>query len=220
MRLAILDDDTRVLEALQAALSDSYEVFVCEKLIELRDCIKTKNPDVLICDYDLGHETLENFLETKTNRAPVIIVTGKATKEVVIRLLNIGVSGLLEKPLSIADLKSCIQKVGVDILPTSDNVVGRLGFHIESGSREIVVSGERHSLTPIEFRILDFFLKNPDKKIKREEIEQHIWGDLSISKNTLDTHVGNLKKKIPVLSEKLISIYGAGFVLKISRDKA
>jgi DNA-binding response OmpR family regulator len=79
---------------------------------------------------------------------------------------------------------------------------------VRSGNTEI-------TLTPSEFMILEMLVDSHGRRISREEISHALWGKSVVSKNTLNTHLYNLKNKIPSLSDKLKVIYGSGYVLSL-----
>ena len=62
-----------------------------------------------------------------------------------------------------------------------------------------------------EFALLKVFLKNQGQHLGREELIQSVWGSRQVSKNALDTHLVNLKRKLPVFANKLVLVYGSGY---------
>jgi two-component system phosphate regulon response regulator PhoB len=71
-------------------------------------------------------------------------------------------------------------------------------------------------LTSTEYRILET-LKMAQKRLTRAELQSQVWPNSSISENNLDTHLTNLKKKIPELNKKLSVKRGLGYFLNLKR---
>jgi DNA-binding response OmpR family regulator len=215
MRIILADDDLRFIESLQTALREEHEVQICEDLKSLKSMMTKKPVDLLICDYDFGHENLESFLQVKPPQIPILVLTGKATRQNIIDLLNLGVSGLLEKPVGLSDLRSRILKIKGHKSQSHERALGVLGFRFEPESRTVFIGGRTETLTPIEFKIVDFFLSHCDKEIRRADLQKYLWPEVNVAKNTLDTHLGNIKKKLPVLHQRLVTVYGGTYILKL-----
>ena len=89
--------------------------------------------------------------------------------------------------------------------------VGRLGYRVDSQTRRVYIGADEIKLTRIEFEILSIFLENRRAHVTREQITSKLWPDTKVSRHTLDTHLINLKRKLPVFADKLVSVYGTGF---------
>ena len=214
MTIAIADDDINFLEALEVALRQDYRVKPCRSLKELSDVILAHPPDLLICDFDFGPNTLPEFLRSRADKIPVIVLTGVASKKDVIDLLNLGVSGFLEKPVKIAEL---LEKIGIFKELAKSQVkegLKKLGVFTKNSDRIVEVDGKDVTLTPLESKILFYFAGNIDRKINRTDLHTHLWPKVHVADNTLDTHLVNLKKKIPKLKETLVSSYGGTIQLR------
>ena len=90
-----------------------------------------------------------------------------------------------------------------------------LEFHVQF--RTVKIAGVPVQLTPIECSLMRHFIESDGKLIDRRDLIMKIWGGTTVSRNVLDTHIGNLKKKVPVLGPRLKSIYGSGYVFQ-SKD--
>jgi len=72
-------------------------------------------------------------------------------------------------------------------------------------------------LTPTEFALLELFLRNPGRVITRASIHTHVWGfDFGTSSNSLNVHVGCLRRKIEAADERRLihTVRGVGYVLR------
>jgi two-component system response regulator MprA len=84
-------------------------------------------------------------------------------------------------------------------------------------TREVRRAGGTLELTPIEFRLLELFLRNPLRVLDRSEIFTHVWGfDLDATSNSLNVQMGNLRRKIGE-PQLLHTVRGVGYVLREPR---
>lgn len=210
-RLLIVEDNSQFAESLSISVSDSFHVEVCNSAQVAIRLLHSKPFDVLLCDYVLGVSNgLEIVEHAKVLAAPprVIMMTAFAETDMAIKALNMGVSHLLQKPFSVQDLRAVLQgkkKAEVDqkkqtqFCPVTNTVTW---------------NGESVRLTPSEYLIFSYLISKKGKWISREQLEELLWNDNPhVSRNILDTHMYNLRKKVPVLNEKLSVIRGKGFLL-------
>lgn len=93
--------------------------------------------------------------------------------------------------------------------------VGRLW--IDTNSHQVFYIddlGKRveYSLSLIDLKLLMFFVRNKDLKVSRKEIIDNIWGEnVHVTQRTVDVHIASLRKKIPMISEYIKTIYGKGY---------
>ncbi|OYZ17618.1 MAG: hypothetical protein B7Y39_15090 [Bdellovibrio sp. 28-41-41] len=219
MRLLLIDDDTRFIEALKLGLIKEYDVLECDHPKKIDLILAKTKVDLLLCDFDFGCENIIKYIGIQKNMVPLIVMTGKATRENIIELLNAGVDRLIEKPINLVNLKTKIEKLVLASKAGVQDTIEALSCRIHEDERVVEFDGKKEKLTPLEMKILDFFLKNPNKKVKREELKKHLWSNVVVTKHTLDTHIGNLKRKVPPLNIGLVSVYGEGFLLKIDDKK-
>ena len=218
MVLILIDDDHRFLASLEMALQKDYQIHTCSNLPELRHKVQTIKANLLICDYDLGHESIEHYLKEKPPELPILVITGKATRENIISLLNHGVAGFLEKPVELSELKKHIERItSLKVSPLAA-AAKKIKIGFDPHYRKVEFEGGSQDLTPIEYKILTFFLSHFEKPVQKTDIQNYLWPNVTVAQNTLDTHLSNLRKKIPPLKEHLTSIYGGEYVLKASTE--
>lgn len=214
MTLLILDDDITILTALEMALKDEFKVFKASQPFLLQSILDSQNIDIIISDFDFGAETILKYIPKISTNAQFIIMTGKASRTDIINLISFKIMNFIEKPISIQELRTKI----LAIAESDTNIAKisqKLDIQIDHEQKAVNYNNQKIKLTPSEYKILTYLLKNTNKTIKRSIIEKKLWNEVSVSKNTLDTHIYNLKKKLPLLSPKLLSVYGDGFLLKL-----
>jgi len=206
-QLLLVDDDQNVLSTLAHALGDVGSVDCCDSLEEAKKLVTQKKYDLLITDYRFTGGTGHDLARSLRYPTPVILITGFCDKDVAIRSIDLKIVALLEKPF---DAQELLQQVRKHLPSLEDRL------HFDESTRSITLRGKKVSLTQTEYAILSYLSKKTDQPVPRSELETVIWGEKSVSKNTLDTHFYNLKNKLPELKERLLAIHGTGFVLKMN----
>lgn len=192
----------------QAKFSHLGKIELASSFAEAVQMISEWSWDLFFLDHDLEGKTCFDLLPSireRHQRAPVIVVTANATKDIAIRAVNHGINGFLEKPLIESDLLNRLSDIGWFDAPMS----------LDEKNRCIYVSGTSHSLTKVEYLILRTLMEKKNQLVTRAELEDSIWGGQHIVKNSLDTHLYNLKRKVPELKQRLSSIHGTGYLLKV-----
>lgn len=216
-KVLFVDDDTAFLQAIEFALADDFELTISDNFKDSLSLLEKKTFDLVALDYDLGTYSAEDLLDKVPSAVPVLIVTGKAEKDMAIRLLNKHVHGLIEKPVTSRMLQKKIQEL---LLSSSHSKGGQeyiaaLEVSYHSEKRRVLIRDQEITLTPIESKLFDALLHHRNKKLQRSELIFLVWGHHNQSKNVLDTHIYNLKKKVPLLEKALKAVYGDGLYLEI-----
>lgn len=213
MNLLIVDDENSILATLEMSLKEKHNVFKISHPNEIKSNIEKHKVDILISEFNFGESKIIHFIKDFLE-VPTIIMTGKASRSEILELIDIGIKNFIEKPINIIELNQKIENLSKTTKLFKD-LINSLNIEINFEENSVLLNQKDVKLTPSEYRLLNIFLKNNNRPLSRKEIEFLIWENLSVSKNTLDTHLYNLKKKIPILDKKIYSLYGKGFVFKI-----
>lgn len=216
-KILFVDDDPAFLRAVEFALADDFDLDLCSTYESAQKKLETTKYELLILDYDLGLHSAEDLLQKNQSKAPILIVTGKAEKHMAIRLLNLRINGLIEKPVTAKALQAKIREI-LNNNQTASNEgtpISSLSITYFQNRRLVIYKNQEISLTPIENKILENLLEHKNQVVKRTDLCDAIWGQTTHAKNVLDTHLYNLKRKIPALEKNLKTVYGDGLVLDI-----
>lgn len=215
MNILILDDEPSVLKALSFILSRNGHITTeISSPKDIDKIIYNKKIDLVISDFDFGPSTIIQHIKS-VKKIPLIIVSGKATKPDIIDLINNGVFYFIEKPIEGKKLLNAIEKANTKFSIMKNNILNFLNIEIDF-ERNIYFNGNKEIiLTPKEMKLLTYFFNNLNIASNREDLEALINDGVSVSKHCLNTHICNLKNKIPILNKHIKSLYGKGFILKI-----
>ncbi|MBX3020134.1 MAG: response regulator transcription factor [Bdellovibrionales bacterium] len=211
-RLLIVEDNEEYATGVSDAVSDLFAIDIRTSVHEAIQALQAKPYDVVLTDYMLqGSSGLElvSYLEALNPTPRIVMMTGFADKDMAIAALNSGVSHLLEKPFTVSRIREVL---GVG---DADKAPARSAVRFDALTNSVIWKGETLRLTPSEYLLLSYLTSHENAWISRDEIEKVLWKENPhVSRNILDTHIYNLRKKIPDLNTQLSVVRGKGFSLK------
>jgi two-component system phosphate regulon response regulator PhoB len=208
LRLSLETADFECLEA--GNIADAYEKIVHH------------TPDIVLLDWMLpggtGIELLRRLKkEAATQQVPVIMLTAKAHEDNVIQGLEVGADDYITKPFApkelIARMRALLRRTVNDDLG-SELRVGKLVIEIDS--HRVILDGNVLEMGPTEFKLLQFFMANPDRAYSRAQLLDHIWGvNVYVEERTVDVHIRRLRKALetgaPAYSNLIQTVRGLGY---------
>lgn len=224
-RIYIAEDEKAIRETVKSFLeSEGYEVNAFENGDLLYAAFQTKESDLVILDVMMpgssGFDITRKLRESSA--VPIIILTAKDSDLDYATGINLGSDDYFTKPFSAIALnmrvKAMLRRVKMDLqnnkLPDEERY--KLGdIEIEPKSMKVMVKGKPLELTPNEYSVLLYLLKNKDRAVSREELLDSIWGyGKDIETRACDDTVRRLRKKMIYASTKIETIWGFGFSLK------
>jgi DNA-binding response OmpR family regulator len=133
-----------------------------------------------------------------------------------IKSVNLRADALLEKPVDLVDLTQTVDRL---LALKTESVTHKADPFLRQGDLVLNFSAltvshaeQTYQLTDTEFRILWAFVSSEGRRVSREEILTNIWGNATLSSNLFDTHLTNLKKKLPFLKTRLRAVRGLGYI--------
>lgn len=211
MRVLWIDQDTALVNTLKLGLPPEMDFLHLNELTQANiEEIDWGSIHLILMELrgpQGCHVELLPLIRSKKSDLPVLILTGQANKDDCILALNSGVNGLLEKPATAQQIHEKISSMM--------KLDGELPLNHER--KAVFSSGKWVDLTSTEYRILES-LKSARRRLTRAELQASVWPDSNISENNLDTHLTNLKKKIPELNQYLNVKRGLGYFLTFRKS--
>ena len=217
--ILIIEDDISIARLIKTYVSFAgYEAAIAPDGELALVMLGEEKYNLVILDLMLPHVDGEMVLETiKKLRLPVFVVSAKSSLVDRVRLLRAGADDYITKPFESADLIARIEAV----LRRTERSFGVLEFGdiAMDIDRHVVLKGGREvDITPKEFDLLQYFLENRNKVVKREELSAHVWGQEYLeSSRTVEIHVQRLRKKMG-LNEELRTVTKVGYILEDKRE--
>ena len=218
----VVDDDVKTVELVKLYLNrDGYKVLVAHDGTSALRIARESHPDLIVLDIMLPY--VDGLEICRTLRAesdvPIVMLTALTTEQDKLRGLDIGADDYITKPFSPRELAARVRTV-LRRLPheqyqrgPAEITRGKLVLNLHS--REASLNGVPLSLTPIEYKLLVIFAKEPGVIFSRARLVERAMGyDFEGFDRTIDVHVFNLRRKLerdPDNPQYIITVYGAGY---------
>ena len=225
IRILVIEDEPSIVEFLRVGLTyEGCEVEVAEDGLSGLALARQRDFDLVILDLLLPR--LDGFgvcrqLREAGNEVPIIMLT--ARKEVPDRVkgLDLGADDYLTKPFSfdelLARMRAVLRRRGRAGEPP---VLRALDLALQPDTHEAYRDNAPLDLTPLEFALLETFMRYPRRVFTREALLTRVWGyDYAGDANVVDVHVGHLRDKIGDRERRLIrTVYGVGYSFRLDAE--
>ncbi|OGC50060.1 DNA-binding response regulator [candidate division WWE3 bacterium RIFCSPHIGHO2_01_FULL_40_23] len=223
MRVLIIEDEKDLAKNIKRGLQEEgLAVDTALDGEEGKFMAETEPYDLVILDLmlpKLDGITLCGGLRKKGIKIPILMLTAKTELENKVEGLNLGADDYLTKPFAFSELKARIFALLRRGNATELPVLKVDNLRLDPQKHEAYRAGDTLKLTPKEFSILEFLLRNKDKVVTRTMITEHVWDyNFESLSNLVDVLIGTLRKKVDKKGQKKLihTVYGIGF--KISED--
>ena len=222
-KIFIVEDEPSIVQLVKYNLEkENFKVLVSNNGEEGLQEIKKTEPDLILLDWmlpDLSGIDICKALrkDTKFKNVPIIMLTARSQEEDKVLGLNVGADDYLPKPFSnlelIARVNALLRRskpsIAEDIVSFQDLKIDRLQRKVFRGNVEI-------NLGPTEYKLINFFVKNPSRVYSREQLLENIWtSSINVELRTVDVHIRRLRKAINLSGTKdlIRTVRSAGYAL-------
>lgn len=221
--ILIVEDEQKLSRVLQLELE--YEDYATEMAGNGKDALvelENKNWDLVLLDIMLpelsGLEVLRRFRRSNQT-TPVILLTARDQVHDKVSGLDLGANDYMTKPFQIEELLARI-RVHLRQRTTLENnseqlSVGELA--VDTGTRDVKRKDKQIELTPREFDLLVYLLKNKNQVLTRDQLIEHVWGfDYYGDTNVVDVYIRYLRQKIDKDFDRayIHTVRGVGYTIK------
>ena len=226
MRILVVEDEQDLNLLIRKVLTKAgYTVDGCWDGEEAQLHMLGAEYDAVILDVMMPKKdgyTLVQEIRSQGIDTPVLFLTARDSVADRVKGLDLGADDYLIKPFDFDELLARIRAMTRKHVGLRTNLltIGDLTMDIEQ--RRVTRGGEEIPLLPKEFSILEYLIRNKEKVLSREQIEDQIWNyEYSGSSNNVDGYMSRLRKKIDEGREqKLIhTMRGMGWVIRAPRDE-
>jgi two-component system, OmpR family, phosphate regulon response regulator PhoB len=222
----VVEDEEGIRDMLAFNLKRAgYEVVSAASGLEARAAIADRHPDLVLMDWMLpdvsGLELTRQLKRDRdTREIPVLMVTARAEEDDRVSGLDGGADDYLVKPFSPRELLARMRALLRRSAPEADEIVQAGALKLDSASHEVSVGGSEVALGPTEYRLLEFFMRHPDRVYSRSQLLDRVWGgNVYIEERTVDVHIRRLRKALmPHGYDRLIrTVRGTGYAFSPAR---
>ena len=216
----IVEDEQEIREMLGFALSrNGFEVGAAASAEEALEQLEGPLPSLLIIDWMLPRMSgidLARRLRNDEHTAglPMIMLTARGEETDKLKSFDSGIDDYITKPFSprelVARMRALLRRTG-----TPDDGILRAGdMELDLSSHKLLVRGAAVKVGPTDFRLLELFMRNPDRAFGRSQLLDRVWGrSIYVEERTVDVHVLRLRNTLkPWGLDKLIqTVRGVGY---------
>jgi DNA-binding response OmpR family regulator len=217
-RILIVDDEVKIREVIKEyAEFDGHEVAQAQDGMEALSLVKANDYDLIILDIMMpkldGYSTCKEIKKVKD--IPIIMLSARSEEYDKLFGFELGVDDYIIKPFSPKELLARINAVIKRYKKSSESnedVFRYEGLVINFTAREVIVDGEKVSMTPKEYDLLFYFAKNINVALSREKLLEAVWGfDFYGDDRTVDTHVKMLRNSLGKYRNLIVTLRGMGY---------
>lgn len=226
MRILVVEDEQNLNDIIvKRLILEKYGVDTCFNGNDALEYIFSTEYDVIVSDIMLpgidGFKILKRIRE-KGIKTPVLLLTALDGIEDRVKGLDYGADDYLVKPFAfdelMARIRVLLRRNSTNGNSNASNIFSIANLTVNCNSHDVFRNDVPIKLSTREFTILEYMIRNKERVLSREQIEQHIWNyDYEGGTNVIDVYIRYLRKKIDKDFEpKLIhTVRGIGYVLKV-----
>ena len=222
IRILVVDDESRMRKLVRDFLTrQDYEVLEAADGGEALE-IFYREKDIALLILDVMMPGLDGFEVLRRYRAgggmsPVLFLTARDAVADRVQGLDLGASDYVVKPFSFEELTARIRAMTRKTVAAVVNVYGIADLSMDISAHKVTRAGKEIPLSAKEFSLLEYLLRNKNKVMSREQIENSLYNyDYEGGTNIIDVYIRYLRKKIDAdFDQKLIhTVRGRGYVIR------
>jgi two-component system copper resistance phosphate regulon response regulator CusR len=221
MRILVAESDVALGLFLEREFrAENYGVDLAGDANEAKTLARERHYDAAVLDLNLpqpeGFETLR-CVRSAQEQLPILILATRGSAEERVQLLDLGADDLVVKPFAFSELSARVRAIlrrgghyPQTVLRVEDLELSRI-------DRSVKRAGKKIRLTPKEFALLEYLMRNSGQRVTRMEIIQHVWNlSFDTMTNVVDVYINYLRKKVDAPCEhKLIrTVRGVGYQMQ------
>ena len=218
MRILIIEDEPRMLELLSKGLFESGVTVMTAADGEIGlEMATVHDLDAIVLDIGLpkldGYGLMQALRERK-RLTPVLMLTAHDTEDEIIHGLDVGADDYLTKPFSFSELSARVRALMRRAAQPAEVILRVDNLELNRVERTVKRAGHPTELTPKEFALLDYLMRNAGRCVTRAMIIEHVWNlSFDTMTNVVDVYINYLRKKVDSGHEKKLirTVRGVGY---------
>lgn len=218
--ILILEDDEDLALGIEMALKEpEYSFYLCQKISEAKEVMKSRKFDLLILDVNLPDGNGFEFCQEirKNSKVSIMLLTARDMELDIVRGLECGADDYITKPFSTMVLRARIRALLRRTFEESVNNYEQGPFRFYFSKMEFYKDGCVVELSKTEQRILYLLVNNPGQILTRDQLMEWVWPDGTeyVEDNALSVGIRRLRDKLekkPSKPEFIRTVYGKGYL--------
>jgi len=217
-RLLIVDDEDKIRDLIKKyAIFDNHIITEASNGIKAIELLKTNTFDLVVLDIMMpeldGFSTAKEI--RKTSDIPIIMLSARGEEYDKIHGFELGIDDYMVKPFSPKELMMRIEAILKRISPSKEIKNQCFSYEtllLDFSARILYIDNEKINLSPKEYDLLSYLIKNKGVALTREKLILDVWGyDFYGDDRTLDTHIKLLRKSLGKYSNLIVTLRGVGY---------
>lgn len=217
MKLLVVDDEARIRELIKKyATFEQYDVTEAENGMQAVEFCRQQDFDLIIMDVMMPD--LDGFSACreirKTSAVPILMLSARGEEYDKLHGFELGIDDYVVKPFSHKEL---MMRVGAILKRSgakseSREVVDIGDLRVDFTARRVTLEGKPLDLSPKEYDLLFYLVRNRGIALTREKLLSEIWGyDFFGDDRTLDTHIKLLRRQLGPYADRITTLRGVGY---------
>jgi len=218
MKILIVDDEQMIREVLKEYVEfEGYEAVEAADGLEAVQLCKDNDFDIVLMDVMMPK--MDGFVAVKEIRkfkdAAIIMLSARGEEYDKLHAFELGVDDYVTKPFSPKEVIARINAVAKrhTLKKAEQSIPLKFeGLEIDQVGRNVYVDGERAGLTPKEYELLFYMVRNKGIALTREKLLSEVWGfDFFGDDRTVDTHIKMLRSNLKDYRKFIVTLRGLGY---------
>ena len=217
MKLLVVDDEARIRELIKKyATFEQYDVTEAENGMQAVELCRQQDFDLIIMDVMMPD--LDGFSACreirKISAVPILMLSARGEEYDKLHGFELGIDDYVVKPFSPKEL---MMRVGAILKRSgakseSREVVDIGDLRVDFTARRVTLEGKPLDLSPKEYDLLFYLVRNRGIALTREKLLSEIWGyDFFGDDRTLDTHIKLLRRQLGPYADRITTLRGVGY---------
>ena len=218
VRMLVVDDEANIRRVVREYAE--FEGYVTDEAADGMEAVaKARENDYDIIIMDIMMPRLDGFSACKeirkTKTTPIIMLSARGEEYDKLFGFELGVDDYVVKPFSPKELMLRVKAVLRRIAAAQPQIPERLvfeGLEIDMAGREVYVNGVKANMTPKEYDLLFYLVKNRNLAMTRDQLLEEVWGyDFFGDDRTVDTHIKMLRNSLGEYRKFIVTLRGTGY---------
>ncbi len=216
VKVLIVDDEKLLRDVVKEyCLNESYQVLEASDGLQALEVLAKEDVDIIVLDIMMPKMDGYTFFKKmkESYNIPTIVLSARSEEYDKLLGFELGIDDYLTKPYSPRELIARIKAIyNRSLHLDKEEIFTYKGIKIDLKGRVLYINNEEICLTPKEYDLLLYFVKNPNTAITRDQLLNKVWGyDYYGDDRTVDSHIKNLRSNLGEYRDIIVTVRGIGY---------